>query len=225
LQDIKAKNLAMTKVCQLKVCGLSKLDQIAALIALKVDFLGFIFYPKSPRYVLNFLQAEQVKAIDFPQKVGVFVNESIANLQEIVPKFGLSYVQLHGDENLAYLQALKQALPDVKIIKVFRISAHNEAFIKTDIEAFDGQVDLFLFDTDAQSYGGTGHSFDWQILNRWRFQSPFMLSGGISLENLAQIDQIEKAIFALDINSKFEHAPGDKNIALITEFKQQLTSR
>ena len=214
----------MTNPLKLKVCGLGDLNQIETLIPMGVDFLGFIFYPKSPRYVLNFLSETDVRNINHPAKVGVFVNESIAHLQQIVPNFGLDYLQLHGDEDLAYVLQLKQALPQSKIIKVFRISAQNQNDLQATIALYDGLVDLFLFDTDAQSYGGTGHSFDWRVLNNYQFNTDFMLSGGVSADNLQDINIIQKKVFALDINSKFERAPADKNTQQIKEFKELLIS-
>ena len=107
---------------KLKVCGLTKLDQIVELVQMNIDFLGFIFYEKSPRYVLNALTLNEIKSIQHRGKVGVFVNENIPTILEISEKAGLNYIQLHGDENEDFIIELRQNLKEeVKIIKVFRI--------------------------------------------------------------------------------------------------------
>ena len=207
---------------KLKVCGLTKLDQIEELISLKADFLGFIFYKKSPRYVLDSLTLEEIKAIKHSGKVGVFVNESIEQIIEISEKAKLNFIQLHGDESDEFISELREQLsPEIKIIKVFRIGTELEN-LKFKIQNLKSNVDYFLFDTDSKSFGGTGNSFDWQILNEVEIPKPYFLSGGISEENIENIKLLKRKPFALDINSKFEIEPGNKNINKIKEFKNLL---
>ena len=207
---------------KLKVCGLTKLNQIEDLIFLNVNFLGFIFYEKSPRYVLNSMTLEEIKAIRHKGKVGVFVNESLEQIIEISEKAGLNLIQLHGDEPDDFILELREKLhPEIKIIKVFRIGIELENF-KFKIQNLKSEVDYFLFDTDSKSFGGTGKSFNWQVLNDLEINKPYFLSGGISEENIENIKLLKQKPFALDINSKFEIEPGNKNIDKIKEFKTLL---
>ena len=213
---------------KLKVCGLTKLDQIVELVQMNIDFLGFIFYEKSPRYVLNALTLNEIKSIQHRGKVGVFVNENIPTILEISEKAGLNYIQLHGDENEDFIIELRQNLKEeVKIIKVFRIpiviprNEESQRFF-TSLLAVQNDIDYVLFDTDSKSFGGTGKTFDWQILNELEINIPFFLSGGISEENIENIKQLELQPFALDINSKVEIEPGNKNINKIKIVKNLL---
>ena len=213
---------------KLKVCGLTKLDQIVELMQMNIDFLGFIFYEKSPRYVLNALTLNEIKSIQHRGKVGVFVNENIATIHEISEKAGLNYIQLHGDETEDFIIELRQNLKEeVKIIKVFRIpiviprNEESQRFF-TSLLAVQNDIDYVLFDTDSESFGGTGKTFDWQILNELEINIPYFLSGGISEENIENIKQLEQQPFALDINSKVEFEPGNKNINKIKIVKNLL---
>ena len=213
---------------KLKVCGLTKLDQIVELMQMNIDFLGFIFYEKSPRYVLNALTLNEIKSIQHRGKVGVFVNENIPTILEISEKAGLNYIQLHGDENEDFIIELRQNLKEeVKIIKVFRIpiviprNEESQRFF-TSLLAVQNDIDYVLFDTDSKSFGGTGKTFDWQILNEFEMNIPYFLSGGISEENIENIKQLELQPFALDINSKVEIEPGNKNINKIKIVKNLL---
>ena len=208
---------------KLKVCGLTKLDQIEKLISLKTDFLGFIFYDKSPRYVLNSLTLEEIKSIDHHGKVGVFVNENIDRVVEISERAGLNYIQLHGDESDDFISELRLKLnKQIGIIKVFRIGTELEN-LKFKIQNSKLEVDYFLFDTDSKSFGGTGKSFDWQLLDDLEINKPYFLSGGISEENVENIRLLKQKPFALDINSKFEIEPGNKDVGKIVKFKNRLS--
>ena len=203
---------------KLKVCGLAKINQIQELISMKADFLGFIFYDKSPRYVLNHLTLNQISEIKHEGKVGVFVNESVEKIIEIAEKANLNFIQLHGDEDDKFILHLRQIVDEnIKIIKVFRIGIGTEN-LKSKIQNLESNVDYFLFDTDSKAYGGTGKAFDWQILNNLQISRPYLLSGGISLENINEIKDINNIPFALDINSKFETDPGNKDLDKIKEF-------
>ena len=213
---------------KLKVCGPTKLDQIVELTQMNINFLGFIFYEKSPRYVLNALTLNEIKSIQHRGKVGVFVNENIPTILEISEKAGLNYIQLHGDENEDFIIELRQNLKEeVKIIKVFRIpiviprNEESQRFF-TSLLAVQNDIDYVLFDTDSKSFGGTGKTFDWQILNELEINIPYFLSGGISEENIENIKQLELQPFALDINSKVEIEPGNKNINKIKIVKNLL---
>ena len=208
---------------QVKVCGLKKLDQIQELIILKIDFLGFIFYDKSPRFVLNHLSLEQISCIEHSAKVGVFVNENIERIIEISEKTNLNFIQLHGDENEDYISELREKLnPQINIIKVIRIGNQTSDELQKTISHKAKTIKYLLFDTDSKAFGGTGQTFDWNILNEIEIPIPYFLSGGISLENIHQLKTINHKAFALDINSKFEMEPGNKDIEKIKEFKKIL---
>ena len=203
---------------KLKVCGLTKTDQIHELISMKVDFLGFIFYKKSPRFVLNSLSLEDIESLKHNGKVGVFVNATIENVVEISRKANLNYIQLHGDEDDIYIAELKRQLnPEIKIIKVLRIGSEVKNF-KSKIHHLKSPADYLLFDTDSKAFGGTGKTFDWRILNEVEIPKPYFLSGGISVENFDEIQNIKHRPFALDINSKFETQAGMKDLEKIREF-------
>lgn len=225
---------------KLKVCGLTKFAQIRELVALKVDFLGFIFYEKSSRYVLNHLSLKEISEVNHQGKVGVFVNENADKIIEIAEKTNLNFIQLHGDESDEFILELRKKLkPEIKIIKVIRIGSDFviptkeeslERFF-TSLRSIQNDTAYILFDTDSKAFGGTGKSFDWNILNKIEIPLPYFLSGGISLENIEELKNFVKVNlhenktltklntpFALDINSKFEIEPGNKDLGKIKEF-------
>ena len=206
---------------KLKVCGLTKMDQIQELVSLNTDFLGFIFYEKSPRFVLNHLSLEGISEINHQGKVGVFVNETVEKISEISEKAKLSFIQLHGDEDEKFILQLRQILGNIiKIIKVIRIGNQSFDELQKTINQQPSTVNYLLFDTDSKAFGGTGKTFDWQILNEIEIPIPYFLSGGISLENIHQLSTINHQPLALDINSKFETEPGSKDLEKIKNFTQ-----
>lgn len=219
---------------KLKVCGLTQLDQIRELVALKIDFIGFIFYEKSPRYVLNHLSLDEISEINHQGKVGVFVNENADKIIEIAEKADLNFIQLHGDESEDFILELRKKLnPEIKIIKVIRVGNQISDFRFQTQKIFDSAltdnqqpatINYLLFDTDSKAFGGTGKSFDWNILNDIEIPLPYFLSGGISLENFHQLKTINQQPFALDINSKFEIEPGIKDVEKIKEFVNKFKS-
>ena len=206
---------------KLKVCGLTQLAQIQELISLNTDFLGFIFYEKSPRFVLNHLSLKEIAEIPHFGKVGVFVNESIKAIVEITTESQLDIIQLHGNEDEEFILQLRQILGNnIKIIKVIRIGNQSFDELQKTINQQPSSVNYLLFDTDSKAFGGTGQTFDWQILNEIEIPIPYFLSGGISLENIHQLSTINQQPLALDINSKFEIEPGNKNLEKIKKFTQ-----
>ncbi|MBB6329458.1 phosphoribosylanthranilate isomerase [Chryseobacterium sediminis] len=221
-------NQQPSNIHKLKVCGLTQLNQIQELMAMNVDFLGFIFYEKSPRYVLNHLSLEEIFSINHHGKTGVFVNEDADVILKTVQKAGLNFVQLHGDESDRFIAELRQELdPEVNIIKVIRVGS-NDSETKNKIQQTFSQqfttsllspIAYYLFDTDGKAFGGTGKQFDWTLLNDLTIPLPYFLSGGISEENIGNIEGLKQKPFALDINSKFETGPGNKDIDRIKKFK------
>lgn len=211
---------------KLKVCGLTQLDQIQELISMNTDFLGFIFYERSPRYVLNHLSLEDISSINHQGKVGVFVNQELEKVIEITTNAKLNYIQLHGNENENYVTTLKEKLDfTVGIIKVIRMgnqSQENKDRIEKIFSGDQSSINYYLFDTDSKAFGGTGKQFDWNILNEIKIPLPYFLSGGISGENIDTMKMLIQKPFALDINSKFEIEPGNKDLQKISLFKAKI---
>lgn len=199
---------------KIKVCGLTQLAQIQSLINFNIDFMGFIFYKKSPRFVLNFLSLEDISEISHSGKVGVFVNETLENIVKISTEATLNFVQLHGDESFNFIRELSEKLPsEVKIIKVIRIGNQSITELQNLINAYcQTPIAFLLFDTDSKAFGGTGKTFNWPILNELNIEKSFFLSGGISLENYSEIEKMDKKPFAFDVNSKFEISAGVKDL-------------
>ena len=206
---------------KVKVCGMKHPDNIKAIADLKIDYMGFIFYEKSPRFA-----EVPVELPERIQKVGVFVNESIELILEKVGSFGLDIVQLHGHETTVFCEELNQALAkaghaEVKLWKVFSIKTASDF---EGIEAYSFYVHGYLLDTKGQYRGGNGEKFDWQLLDKQNFSKPVMLSGGIGPEDAAEVSQLysQGLIAGVDINSGFEEAPGLKKETEIHKFLQNL---
>ncbi len=194
---------------KIKVCGMRESGNLAALVELQPDFVGFIFYDKSPRFVGDSLDEVQLKAIPrSTKKVGVFVNANPDYILKNVRKYDLQLVQLHGNESPDFCKSLKNK--GINIIKAFAI---DEAFNFSSLNNYKPHCDFFLFDTKGQSPGGNGVAFDWNVLSKYDNEKPFFLSGGLSLENIEQASQLEGLrIYGFDVNSKFELEPGLKDI-------------
>lgn len=206
----------------IKVCGMTQMEQVQHLAELGVDYAGFIFYEKSPRYVIGEIQAEDLKQFTEIKKVGVFVNEDYDIILKAIDEYGLNAVQLHGDETPGFCRRLS---PHVKVIKAFRIS--GEENLDELLSGYSKVVDYFLFDTKSKEYGGTGKKFNWDVLPRTAIGKPYFLSGGIGRGDVETIsdfigDNARDDLYALDLNSKFEDAPGLKNIPLLKTFLEQL---
>jgi phosphoribosylanthranilate isomerase len=202
---------------KLKVCGMGRPDNVKGLIDLRPDFMGFIFYKKSPRYMDDLDEELLMKIPASIQKVGVFVNEDIDVIVKLANKYGLEYAQLHGDEDLSFCKKLKEK--GIKIIKVFRLMD----VLPISISKYAKVVDCFLFDTQTPTYGGSGRHFDWSILNSYNLDTPYLLSGGIRMEDLNDIKKMElKGLVGIDVNSKFEIEPGLKDLGMIRQLKSKL---
>jgi phosphoribosylanthranilate isomerase len=206
---------------KLKVCGMRDAENIKALIELKPDFIGFIFYDKSPRFVGNTLDTELIQSIPRDiRKVGVFVNATVDYILQNVKKYGLNYVQLHGNETPDFCKNLR--MKGANIIKAFRL---DDTFIFSQLNNYKPHVDFFLFDAKGDGYGGNGVTFDWDILKKYDNQKPYFLAGGISLDNLDELANIIPKPYSLDVNSKFEVEPGVKDIDKIAELIAKMRER
>lgn len=201
---------------QLKVCGMRDSKNIAELIKLQPDFIGFIFHNKSPRYVT------QNPVIEFPKtikKVGVFVDKDEPFIRNKAIEFNLDFIQLHGNETPKECQKLRTQ--GFQIIKAFNIS---ENFDFQALQAYEPYCDYFLFDAFGMNAGGNGITFNWDLIQKYKGETPFLLSGGIDDTMDKEIKRLNHPKFAgIDINSGFEIKPGFKDIEKIKKFKQGLT--
>ncbi|HLT72817.1 MAG TPA: phosphoribosylanthranilate isomerase [Cyclobacteriaceae bacterium] len=205
------------KDVRLKVCGMRDPENIVEVGERHPDYMGFIFYRKSPRYVGE----EFIVPDGLPrtvQRVGVFVNETTEAMLEIAKKYSLSALQLHGMETPEQCEALRSG--GYKVIKAFAV---DSAFDFDKIVPYKAVVDFFMFDTKGAYYGGNAASFDWQLLRQYDQSLPFFLSGGLSPENVDSIvSLLDMNLYALDVNSGVESAPGIKSLARLDAFKDAL---
>jgi phosphoribosylanthranilate isomerase len=201
---------------KLKVCGMRDKLNIGEVASLHPDYMGFIFYANSPRFVgENFFVPTLQESV---KPVGVFVNELTEKISVLAQAYQLEYVQLHGDESVKQCEELKNQ--KLKIIKVFSVDDQMN-FDRTKI--YKECADFFLFDTKGKYYGGNAQVFNWKILERYDQDVPFFLSGGLSLDSIAGVKDLRGMnIHAIDINSGVEIAPGVKDIDKIRKLKSIL---
>ena len=197
---------------KLKVCGLKHPKNIREVAEQHPDFMGFIFYNKSSRFIDNIdLTAVLAEISPAIIKTGVFVNEEESNIKDLIIAYGLGAVQFHGNETPEFCGNFKKTA--LKVIKAFGI---REASDFNDIKKYEGSCDYFLFDTKTQKYGGSGESFDWELLEFYTGQTDFLLSGGIGFDDLEEIQKISHSRFVgIDVNSGFEIEVALKDIELI----------
>ena len=195
------------------------IDNLKQLVFLDIDLVGFIFHPPSKRHVeadgidTTVLKNIKVNHLGI-EKVGVFVNKEFDFIIEKVKEFQLDAVQLHGEESFSFCNKIKKK--GIKVIKAFSIS---DNFNFRNLAPFSFSCDLFLFDTKGKLPGGNGVPFDWTLIEKYQEETPFLLSGGIgpdSLEALAKFSHPQWA--GIDVNSKFETVPGQKNIDQLKSF-------
>ena len=199
---------------KVKICGLTTLEDARFVSGALADFLGFIFYPESPRYVEPAKAGAIINWLEGPGKVGVFVNQPLDDVNSIAKQTGVDFVQLHGNESPDYC-----ALVDKPIIKAFHVNEDTNAQqLQDEIEPYLSHVEYLLFDTKkAGKWGGTGETFDWDILAEISNEKPFFLSGGLNPENVGSaIDQVHP--FAVDLSSGLEESPGLKDFDKIEQF-------
>ena len=190
---------------QVKICGMRNPENIAELIKLDIDYIGYIFYDKSLR---NVTQNLNVKIPNNIKKVGVFVNESITNIRTKITEYQLDVVQLHGDESPEFCRELQE----LKILVMKAFSVHD-AFDFTQLDAYVANCDMFLFDSKGEQRGGNGTTFNWEILMRYKYETPFLLSGGIGLGHIDDVLQLKiPNMIGIDVNSGFEIVSGIKDI-------------
>jgi phosphoribosylanthranilate isomerase len=204
---------------KLKVCGMRDAKNLQEVAALNPDFIGFIFYDQSPRFVGDELDETLVKSLPRSiRKVGVFVNASPDYILRMVKKYDFQYVQLHGTETPEFCRSMRNR--GINIIKAFRI---DDSFNFSMLNNFKAQCDFFLFDAKGDQPGGNGITFDWTILNRYDNEKPFFISGGIGLDNVDQVNMLKGfKLYGVDVNSQVETAPGVKDVAKVKEILSYL---
>jgi len=192
---------------KIKVCGLKDPDNIEAIAALNPDYMGFICYDVSPRFIAD-MPADITEALpESINKTAVFVDEDEETIEALIYKFGFNTIQLHGDESPEFTSYFKHR---VTVIKAFGL---EKDFDFEQLNEYVGKVDYFLFDTKTDLHGGSGKSFDWDILANYKLNTPFFLSGGLCLDNLEEVKNItHPKFYGVDLNSRFETAPGLKDI-------------
>ena len=197
----------------IKVCGMRDAYNIREVEQLGINLMGFIFWPQSSRFVSSPPTYWPTRC----KRVGVFVDAAIASLLHTVRRYDLDYIQLHGHESPQYCEQMH----GYRLIKAFNI-ASSEDLSRTS--AYEGIADIFLFDTKGKSAGGNGSKFDWSILNRYQGSTPFLLSGGIGPEDAERVRGISHPkCIGIDLNSRFETAPGIKDVTVLRDFITQLS--
>jgi phosphoribosylanthranilate isomerase len=196
------------------MCDASNIMEVASL---QPDYMGFIFYKPSPRYV-----GEEFNLPDnFPnttERVGVFVNETTDVIKDLTEKFNLTTIQLHGSESPEQCKSLKE--DRLHIIKAFSV---DDTFDFDQTEEYKPYVDFFLFDTKGKFHGGNAKRFNWEILKKYDQEIPFLLSGGLTPDNIEEIKALQGMnIYAIDINSGVEVKPGLKNVTAIKKVNELL---
>jgi phosphoribosylanthranilate isomerase len=209
---------------RVKVCGMTQPEQVEQLAAMGVTFAGFIFYPKSPRYVFKHMTTTQIRKENRISKVGVFVNATVGEVLHMVDECRLHMVQLHGDESAKFCEKIADY---VSVVKAFRLSDNDS--VEWMIRPYMEVCDMFMFDTMGAGYGGTGKKFDWNMLMGKTIGKPFFLSGGIEPGDAEKLktfsrEPVAKALFAIDINSRFELNPGIKDMGKVETFYHSLNN-
>ena len=220
-----------------KVCGMREPENIRDVAALGVDWIGFIFYPKSPRYVSQirsragiipdysvFMKHEELSSKEMMRqvkRVGVFVDDMPQNIVTRAVNYELDIIQLHGSESVIMIDNLRSTLAPsirkgIKFMKALSISTAEDIL---RYKEYEGHVDYFIFDTQTPLVGGSGNHFDWNMLDAYDGNTPFILSGGVGPDDAERVLSIRHPMFAgIDLNSQFETAPAVKNVDALKAF-------
>ena len=200
----------------IKVCGMRDGDNIREVEQLSIDWMGFIFYPKSSRYVSEVPAYLPTKC----KRVGVFVDASTDEIIKKIHDFSLDMIQLHGNESPEQISHLSPLTNHLSIIKAFNIATAEDL---KSTASYIGLADYFLFDTKGPSVGGNGEKFDWSVLSNYESDTPFLLSGGIGPDDAERIlDYHHPKCIGIDLNSQFELAPGLKDVTTLSRFLNKI---
>lgn len=200
----------------IKVCGMRDGDNIREVEQLSIDWMGFIFYPKSSRYVSEVPAYLPTKC----KRVGVFVDASTDEITKKIHDFSLDAIQLHGNESTEQIFHLLSLTSHLSIIKAFNIATAEDL---KSTASYTGLADYFLFDTKGASVGGNGEKFDWSVLDSYEGETPFLLSGGIGPDDAARVSSFRHPKCAgIDLNSKFESSPAYKDVTTLSRFLNEI---
>ncbi|MDR3142878.1 MAG: phosphoribosylanthranilate isomerase [Tannerellaceae bacterium] len=204
-----------------KVCGMRHPGNIRQVASIDINWIGFIFYRKSPRFLFldhKEMDDELPAACRQPERVGVFVNASVEEMIETALQYKLDYLQLHGNESPDVCHTLYKR--GYSLIKAFSIATEND-LIQT--KAYEDKAAYFLFDTKCEGYGGSGKRFDWAVLSSYTGKTPFLLSGGITPGSMEDVRQFQHPrLCGIDLNSGFETEPGRKDADKINSFVKEI---
>ncbi|MBB3701211.1 phosphoribosylanthranilate isomerase [Flammeovirga yaeyamensis] len=211
------------KTVSWKVCGMRDQKNIYDVLTLEPDYMGFIMYPPSSRFIeredVSFLEEKWSNDIQ-TKRVGVFVNEEKQTILDFAKKYHFDVIQLHGKETPELCQSLKE-----KGFEVFKVFGIKDEFNFEVLKPYEAFVDYFLFDTKSPKHGGTGETFDWGVLEQYNSTKPFLLSGGLSLENIKNIRKLDHLpCKGIDVNSKFEISPALKDVEQLTSLSEWVKS-
>lgn len=210
---------------KVKLCGFTDASTVAAAVANKADFIGFVFCPDSPRYIDPDKVAEVAKIVPpIINKVAVFANTDLEIIKKVYKNLAPQYFQFHGSETARFLQKIREIFPRVKIIKAFRVANRHDL---RDVRSFESVSDMFLFDSKSKTpnapFGGSGQSFDWKILYGFRSKREWFLSGGLDVNNVLDAAKVTGAR-AVDISSGIEKSRGEKSVELIEQLMKKVKS-
>ena len=212
---MKGKEPYRTRV---KICGLTNLEDARYVSGALADYLGFIFYEKSPRYIDPPKAGAIINWIEGPETVGVFVNQPLDDVNQIVRQTGIDLVQLHGTESPDYCRLIEK--PVIKVIHVNDDSDPGE--LENTIRSYSESAVYFLFDTKTDNlWGGTGKTFDWNLLGNLSDEKLFFLSGGLNAGNIKEACKSLRP-FAVDLSSGVEQAPGVKDYDKLDRFFEEM---
>lgn len=209
---------------KIKVCGMRQPANINAVAELGIDMMGFIFYDRSPRYVAMVERplTDSLRARGI-EPVALFVDEDIDKVAAITERSGFTTVQLHGSESPAYCDALRKR--GIKVLKAISIACGDDI---ARAALYDGHADMLVIDTQCCGHGGSGHKFDWSLLEGAPFTTPFLLSGGIDADDAHRVMELYGKMHGLmagvDVNSRFETEPGVKSPELLRHFINNLNT-
>lgn len=199
---------------KIKICGMRETGNIKEIAALNPDFMGFIFYERSPRYVGDMDMTVTKTLLPHICPVGVFVNETTNKIIDLCVGYGINTVQLHGNESATQCAMLKQSG-----FSVFKAVGVNNETKWDSLTEYSDNVDAFVFDTATTTHGGCGIKWNWRLLDKYALKTPFLLSGGITPDDISNLLAIKHpALMGVDINSRFETRPGVKDILKTSAF-------
>ena len=206
------------KRIRVKICGITDLQDARFVSGALADYIGFIFYEDSPRFIEPSKAGAIINWIEGPECVGVFVNQPLDDVNMVVRQAGIDIVQLHGTESPEYCEMIERP-----VIKVFHIRPETAADdIEKAITPYRSSVDYLMFDTRVEGkWGGTGKSFDWSLLDTFSGEIPFFLSGGLTPENVHDACETVHP-FAVDVSSGVEREPGSKDYDKVEAFMQEM---